>query len=202
MEPGTPGTPNKLLFIQSSSGDFSDELRVLDLSPSVTFSTFQAVKHDAFYSAVEKAAKSRQNDSSAWAYEANRKTFSSKLQIHDTKAHGDLAAELDLSVLKHYGTWRLSFPRGSRHSSHDVDICPGGMLRKQETFTADDGVYVWDMAGKRGELYKVVDGRRMLVAEFVAKSWFANSCVLVLDARMVGDVVCLGTCVAALNRDI
>lgn len=203
-ETGVPGTPDKLFFIQSSSGDFSDELRVLDITSSITFSTFQDTKCDTFYKTVEKVAKDRQNDGSAWVYELNRKTFSSNLQIRDVKDRGNMAAELYLSILKHYGTWKLSFPTSSRHSSHDLEIRPVSILRKQETFVKDGTLYMWDMTmgGKRGELYKSIGGKKVLVAEFEAKAWFKNSCVLVMDTKEVGDVVVLGSCVAALNRDI
>ncbi|OAQ71955.1 hypothetical protein VFPPC_00033 [Pochonia chlamydosporia 170] len=203
-ETGIPGTPDKLFFLQSSSGDFSDELRVLDLSSSITFSTFEDATHDEFYAAVEKAAKNRQNDRAAWVYELTRKSFSSNMQIHDSSNHGVVAAELDLSILKHYGTWKLSFPQGSRHSSHDLEIKPVSILQKQETFVKDGTMYIWDMTmgGKRGELYKTINGKKALVAAFAAKSWFKNNCVLVMDTKEVGDVVVVGSCVAALNRDI
>ncbi|KAK2616300.1 hypothetical protein QQS21_000734 [Conoideocrella luteorostrata] len=204
VETGAPGTPDRLLFIQSFSGDFSDELRVFDLSPCVCPSTFTEIRSNKFYGAVETAAKDRQNDRSAWAYELKRETFSSNLQIHDASDGGDVAADLDLTILKRYGTWKLKFPPGSRHSIHDLDIRAVSILRKQETFVKDGILYMWDMTGggKRGALHKTVGGKKALIAEFVAKSWFKNSCVLAVDTKEVDDVVALGTCVAALNRDV
>ncbi|TWU70579.1 hypothetical protein ED733_000480 [Metarhizium rileyi] len=201
---GVPGSPNKLFFVQSSSGDFSDELRAVDVGSSLPSATFQDIVQDSFYGAVEKAARNRRNDGSAWAYELTRRAFSSNLQIFDVSKRGTVAAELDLSVLKRYGTWKLSFPSGSKQSCHDLDICPVGILRKQETFVKDGALYMWDMTmgGKRGQLYKEVDGDKVLVAAFKAKTWFRNSCVLAMDTSEVGEVVVLGSCVAALNRDI
>ncbi len=46
-----------------------------------------------------------------------------------------------------------------------------------------------------------MDGeKRVLVAEFVAKHWFQNNCVLVFDLTLLDAVVVLASCVAVLNR--
>ncbi|KAF5125025.1 hypothetical protein E5D57_009709 [Metarhizium anisopliae] len=76
--------------------------------------------------AVDKAAGNRQNGRSARVYNLSSTTLSSGLRIQDSSNRGDLAAELHLSVLKRYGTWR--------HCGHDVRT-----------------PYVWDttMGGKR-----------------------------------------------------
>ncbi|EXU96408.1 hypothetical protein X797_010526 [Metarhizium robertsii] len=79
--------------------------------------------------AVDKAAGNRQNGRSARVYNLSSTTLSSGLRIQDSSNRGDLAAELDLSVLKRYGTWR--------HCGHDVEIRPVGIMRKQETVVED-----------------------------------------------------------------
>ncbi|KAH0592249.1 hypothetical protein MHUMG1_09995 [Metarhizium humberi] len=79
--------------------------------------------------AVDKAAENRQNGRSARVYNLSSTTLSSGLRIQDSSNRGDLAAELDLSVLKRYGTWR--------HCGHDVEIRPVGIMCKQETVVED-----------------------------------------------------------------
>ncbi|KHO11105.1 Ribonuclease H-like protein [Metarhizium robertsii ARSEF 23] len=87
--------------------------------------------------AVDKAAGNRQNGRSARVYNLSSTTLSSGLRIQDSSNRGDLAAELDLSVLKRYGTWR--------HCGHDVEIRPVGIMRKQETVVEDGTLYLRDM---------------------------------------------------------
>lgn len=194
----------KIFFIQSHSGDFSDELRISDLSANLAVHDFTKDMTDSFYKEAERIVKDRQHDRSAWVYEMRRATFSSMLQIHDTADGGKVVAELELSILKRYGTWKLSFPAGSTHSSCDVEITPVSIMQNKEAFVVGKDSYMWDMSmgGKKGELRKTVDGKEICVGRFAAKEWFKNSCVLVLDSDEVEDVIGLGTCVAALNRDI
>ncbi|UNI18553.1 hypothetical protein JDV02_004816 [Purpureocillium takamizusanense] len=129
-------TPTKVLFINSSSGDFSDELQVLDLTSHT-----------------------------------------------------------------------VRFPADSTHCAHDVELRPVSVWAKQETFVKDSVPYLWDMSmgRKSGVLYKTVgldEKQRVPVAKFVAKNWFKNCCVLLLDEGRLDAVVTLATCVAVLNRDI
>ncbi|GJN75638.1 hypothetical protein PCL_04479 [Purpureocillium lilacinum] len=200
-------TPTKVFFINSSSGDFSDELHVLDLTSNVTLSPCSSTSPipDSLRDEVERAASEQKNDRSAWSFELTRGTFSSTMEFHDASAGGAVAAELDMPVLKHYSVWKVRFPEGSPHSSHDVEVRPVSIWKKQETFVKDSVPYLWDMSmgGKGGVLYKTVEfEKRVPVAQFVAKNWFKNCCVLVLDDRQLDAVVALSTCVAVLNRDI
>ena len=194
--------PNKIYFLDSLSGDFSDELRVLDLSSAVATGGYVGNLTKAFTKDVQQVAKVRKNESSTWAFELGRKTFSSKMQFHDAKAGGNVVAELDMAILKQWGAWAMSFPEQSPHSSHDIEIRPVGIWKKEETFVKDSISYLWDLSGpgKSGKLYQVKDEKKVLVAEFVAKRWFVNNCVLVLDSELLDEVVVLASCVAVLNR--
>lgn len=195
-----PLRPTKIFFLNSSSGDFSDELHVLDLTPLITMADYTGTMTDAFRKQVERAAKANCNARSAWAFELTRGTFSSRMQMHDASAGGALVAELDMPVLKRYSAWKMCFPSRGR----EVEVRPVSVWKKQEAFVVDGESFLWDMSGggKRGVLGKKVDGRSGPVAEFVAKSWFENSCVLMLDAEQVDEVVALASCVAVLNRNV
>jgi hypothetical protein len=193
--------PSKIYFFKSSSGDFSDELHVLDLSASVSMAQWAGSINEAFCNHVDNLAKEKKNDSSIKVFELNRGTFSSTMQFHDAAAGGDVVAELYMPVLKHFGGWQLKFPENSPHSSHNIEIRPVSMMRSEETFVKDSVSYSWDAAsGKRGSLFKTIDGKKKLIAEFSAKTWFKNSCVLVMDSEQLDAVVTLATCVAVLNR--
>ncbi len=194
--------PNKIFFINSSSGDFSDELHVSDLSSLSPMESYTGGITESLSKRVQHIAKEKKNDASTWAFELTRKTFSSTMQIHSASMGGEVVAELDMSVLKQWGTWTIRFPEESDHSNHDVEIHRVGIWRKEETFIKDSTLFSWDLSGpgKSGRLYQVSDGERVLVAEFVAKHLFRNSCVLVLNDTLMDEVVVLATCVAVLNR--
>jgi hypothetical protein len=198
------GAPRTLFYIKSSSGDFSDELRVLDLSGSLKFTSSKDFDVKDTYKKVEQAAKEREHDANAWSYQMNRGALSAVLNIHDFSDSGRVVAELNMSILKHYGTWKLSFTQESRFGHQVIDVTPVSLLKKQERFTFGSSSYMWDMTmgGGCGILYKAFDGKYERIGEFVAKSWFKNSCVLMLDTEEVDELVGLATCVAALNRDI
>lgn len=200
----TTGTPRTLLYIKSSSGDFSDELRVLDLGGSIKLTSFQDFDVKETYKQIEQAAKEREHDSNAWSYQMNRGALSAVLNIHDCTEGGCVVAELNMSILKHYGTWKLSFTQTSQFGTEVIDVTPVSLLKKQERFTVGSSSYMWDMTmgGGCGVLYKMIDGKQEQVGEFVAKSWFKYSCALMLDTDEVDELVGLATCVAALNRDI
>jgi hypothetical protein len=192
---------DKIYFFSSSSGDFSDELRVLDVTSVVPISEYPGKITEAFSKQVEKAGKDLKLDSSAWLYELKRGTFSSTMLFHDVKAGGMVVAELDMSILKHFGGWNMRFPEKSSRSSHDIEFRPLGLWKKDEVFVKDSIPYAWDISnGKSGLLHKMVDGQKILVAEFSAKTWFKNSCILILNTELLDDIVTLASCVAVLNR--
>lgn len=203
-KPQHTGTPTRIYFIKGSSGDFSHDNRVQDLTSTTTLTSFKDLDFDTLYKSAEQESKQRQHDSSAWAYQMHRGGLSAVLEIHDSANGGKAVAELNMSVLKHYGTWKLMFTEDSNFSGQAVDITPVSVLRKQEMFDFQKDKFMWDMTmgGGRGVLYKLNEGQKEQIGEFAAKTWFKNTCVLVLNTEKVDGLLGMATCVAALNRDI
>lgn len=203
-KPQNSGTPTRIYFIKGSSGDFSHDNRAQDLTSTTTLKSFKELEFDSLYKIAEKASKDREHDSSAWAYQMHRGGLSAVMDIHDSANGGKVVAELNMSVLKHYGTWKLTFTEESNFSGQVVDITPVSVLRKQEMFSFGGDKFMWDMTsgGGRGILYKLNKGQKEQIGEFAAKTWFKNTCVLVLDEGKVDGLLGMSTCVAALNRDI
>lgn len=78
---------------------------------------------------------------------------------------------------------------------------PVGAGQKEQIFAKDSVPYFWDMeGGKHGTLYKVIDGKRVKIAEFAARHGYDKDCVLVLDVEQLNEVVTIASCVALLNR--
>ncbi len=201
---GISGGPRRLFYVKSSSGDFSDELHVLDLTSSFKLASFEDFDPKKAYKQIEQVVAERQHDANAWSYEMHRGALSAVLNIHDCADGGRVVAELNMSILKHYGTWRLSFTKDSQFGGQVVDVKAVSLLKKQEQFTFGSSSYTWDMTigGGTGVLYKIAGEKRDKIGEFIAKSWFKNSSVLILDTDEVDELVGLATCVAALNRAI
>ena len=195
-------TPNRVFFFTSASGDFSDELRVLDVTSAVSMSTFAGSVTEKFSKHVETLSKEREFDSSLVAFDLRRKALSSTMKFHDARQGGQVVAELDMAILKHFGAWSIRFPGQSPHSAHDVEIRPDGILQSNEHFIKDSVTYNWTVSSlaKTGALHTVLDGRKVPVAEFVAKRWLKNCGVLVLNTELLDEVVTLATCVAVINR--
>ena len=193
-------THRTVYMIQSSSGDFSDELRVLDLSGSADLVALEDCLTQDFQEAIDVASKTRSMDKDAWRYQMNRSPLSPVLNIYDTSDGGRVAAELDMSILGHWGTWKLSL----RDRPDEVTLRRVGVFTKEETFNIDGVNYRWDMTGgrKQGKLYSEAKEGRRQVAQFVARGWFRNRCIVATNCDELDDLVVLGTCVAALNRDI
>ncbi|KAH8880292.1 hypothetical protein GQ53DRAFT_774306 [Thozetella sp. PMI_491] len=192
--------PDRVFFLTSSSGDFSDEIRVLDVTNHVSLVDPGAIT-EPFAREVERVGKERSKDKSTWAYDLDRNTFSSTMRFQDAAAGGAVVAELDMPILKHYGGWTIRFPEQSKHSNHSIEMRPLGVWKKQESFVKDSVPYLWDMSkGKGGQLSAVIGEKKVPVAAFVAQHWFKNNCVLAFNSKMLDQVVVLASCIAVLNR--
>lgn len=193
----TKGTT--VFMIKSSSGDFSDELRVQNLSKAAQLDHIEECLAREFQEAVERASEAQDLDKHAWVYQMNRPALSSVMKIHDTSDGGNVAARLDMSILGHYGTWTLSLADGT-----DIAMRRLGIFAKEELFEHNGTRYRWDMTtgSKQGRLYREDASGQKQVAQFTAKGWFKNNCILAVEAGELDSLVALGTCVAALNRDI
>jgi hypothetical protein len=129
------------------------------------------------------------------------------MRIHDTARGGAIAAEIAMSILQRLGTCTIDFPAESKHCSHPVVMKPTGLFKREETFEVDSVPYLWDAAGgaKGGKLYRLEDekaGARVLVAEYAATKWFQNRCVLVMDTKLLDELVVLASSVSVLNRQL
>lgn len=188
-----------VFMIKSSSGDFSDELKVQNLSKAAHLDHVEGCLAREFQEAIERASEAQDLDKHAWVYQMNRPALSSVMKIHDTSDSGNVAARLDMSILGHYGTWSLSLTDGT-----DIEMRRLGVFAKEELFEYRGTRYRWDMStgNKQGRLYREDASGQKLVAQFTAKGWFRNSCILAVEAGELDTLVVLGTCVAALNRDI
>lgn len=188
-----------VFMIKSSSGDFSDELRVQSLSIVPRLNHVEGCLAREFQEAVERASEAQGLDKHAWVYQMNRPALSSVMKIHDTSDGGNVAARLDMSILGHYGAWKLSLTDGT-----DIAMRRLGVFSKEELFEYRGTRYRWDMTtgSKQGRLYREDASGQKQIAQFTAKGWFRNSCILAVEAGELDMLVVLGTCVAALNRDI
>lgn len=133
-----------------------------------------------------------------------------------TEEAGSVIATLSVSVLS-FGKWTIRFPAGSAHASHSIEMKPVDFGSRAMVFTQDKVPYFWDMwsgpwgetetgiagtwTGRRVcELWKVVDGERVLVARFLGRRARDREGTLVIDESGVDIVVAGITCAALLKR--
>jgi hypothetical protein len=101
------------------------------------------------------------------------------------------------------GTTTLTFPEGSKHSNHPIEIKPSGVGRHVESFVKDSMMYVWEnervkVANKT--LVKLVESEKVRVARNGQKTGQDTDGVLVVDTGVVDELVAVMTSLAVLRH--
>ena len=128
--------------------------------------------------------------------------FSNSMEVKD--GNDGAVASLSTTLLA-FSHWTLSFPDGSPHATHAIELRPTGIGSRADVFVKESVPFFWEMVGgpsggRVDKLFRVVDGKRVEVARFFAKHMRDHEGVLFLDRAMVDEVVAGVTCVAVLNR--
>jgi hypothetical protein len=95
---------------------------------------------------------------------------------------------------------KFSFPQGSPHSGHDIEMKPISIGRRAEGFTKDSTLYFWDKVDNIAVLTKVVGEKRVEIAKFGAKHGYDKGGALALDTAQLDELVTVITCVALLQQ--
>jgi hypothetical protein len=101
------------------------------------------------------------------------------------------------------GTATISFPDGSSHSRHPIEVKPLGVGRRAESFVKDSVTYVWEMERFKTELkslVKVVGEERKEVARYAQRAGRDREGMLVIDEGEVDGLVVVLSCVAVLEQ--
>jgi hypothetical protein len=115
---------------------------------------------------------------------------------------GEKLCDLNITFIS-FDSSSVRFPPGSKHSRHEIELCPvgdsGNDEAKHEAFVKNSIPYFWDMThGRVGILYKCLNQKRVEIAR-VAGFGFDKDAVLVLNGDELDDVVALSTCIILLN---
>ncbi|KAI0382795.1 hypothetical protein F5Y04DRAFT_43849 [Hypomontagnella monticulosa] len=150
--------------------------------------------HSETKTKLEKQPVALKLQRSAW--------YSNSMSVRD--GNDNAVASLSTSLLS-FSRWTLSFPAGSPHSTHAIEMRPTGIGTRADIFVKESVPFFWEMfngpaGGRIDKLFKVVDGKRVEVARFVAKHMRDREGALFLDEALVDEVVAGVTCVAVLNR--
>lgn len=222
----TPFYPTKVLCLQDKQFGLKQVTSVIDISATSLSASDGAEPPSVDLLNSAKAAASLPDSSILLTIQS--KSYSLHLEARsggvsaaeDTWAKkagaGYLLATLSTSVLA-LGKWRIGFPADSPHA-HSIEMKPVGCGSRAEMFVQDSVPYFWEMrsapwgAGSDGkktvafassrvcELWKVVEGKRVLVGRFVGRRARDREGVLVVDESGVDIVVAGVTCAALLKR--
>lgn len=185
--------PNNAFFIKTSSGITSDAA-VYDLTDVIER------KYDGMSSEyIHEADVLAQNAAATHpAFELTKQKFYKRKATVTDESHAEVAGisapVLSLDLVK------FTFPQGSPHSSHDIEMKPVGMGRRAEGFVKDSVQYFWDKHESIAVLTKVIDGKRVEIAKFGAKQVFDKCGVLALDTVHLDELVGIITCVTLLQQ--
>lgn len=101
------------------------------------------------------------------------------------------------------GTTTLTFPNGSKHSSHPIEIKPLGVGRRAESFVKDSVMYTWENERFKIEnknLIKAIGSEKVEVAKYSQKTGHDKEGLLVVNTGEVDELVAVLTCFAVLQH--
>lgn len=195
--------PDTVHFLRSS-GSLASTTHVFSVADENSILPLLAV-HDFvvtpdFQQAVEHVVKT---GNATEIYTLSKAAFYSTalhLRAYTSPASAAPLASISRSLLS-LGKQTMNFPPDSPHSDHPISIAAVGVGRRSQMFVKDSVPYFWDIdGGTHGLLYKVSDGKRVRIGEFLVHHSFGKDCVFALDSRALSGVVGLLSCVAMLRR--
>jgi len=128
----------------------------------------------------------------------------SSSHIVATNAKDEKVAEWHSPAMS-YGNTTITFPEGSTHSDHHLDLKAVKLTARAQSFVKDSITYVW-VAEKRFKsgslsLYKVGESKKVEVARYQSDSGgFVTGGPLAVVTSEVDEVVAALTCLAVLNQ--
>jgi hypothetical protein len=182
--------PDKILFLERSSG-ISNEAEVRDITSEATASGNLS---DEFLEQAKSSATSFEPQ-----FVIKKKPWSPGTVVV-LDAEEKLVATLSMSILS-FGVRTFTFPEDSQHSGHKIEMRPCGIGRKEEMFVKDSVLYFWEAeSSKRRTLYKVLGGKKTVIAKYAAKHGYLKQGILTLDSAELDELVGLLSCFALLNQ--
>ncbi|KAK6954460.1 hypothetical protein Daesc_004427 [Daldinia eschscholtzii] len=194
--------PTRVFFLKGCV-HFKTNAKILDLTGQIR-APFSGDFNHAFLDETEQAAQKQLQSNSSPAYEI--KSSGNMMRTLKTMVDGrsgDKVCDLNMTFVS-FDSSRVRFPPGSRHSRHEIEMCPvGGSAKgednKHEAFVKNSIPYFWDMTrGRVGILYKCLNQKRVEIAR-VAGFGFDKDAVLVLNDQELDDAVAISTCIILLN---
>lgn len=185
--------PDKVLFIKASTG-FSNDAAVFDLTNAIE-RNYDGMSVEYIH---EVDILAGDVDATSAVFELKRQKFYKRQTTVTDENHAEVAG-INAPVLS-FGLVKFSFPEGSPHSSHDIEMKPVSMGRRVEGFTKDSVLYFWDKVDNIAVLTKVIGDKRVEIAKFGAKHGYDKGGTLALDTAQLDELVAVITCVALLQQ--
>jgi hypothetical protein len=195
IDTSAPLKPTKFYYLLASNG-FATSIQVIDLTADLPPTNFKGeVTRDLH---KENSALCSANP----VYHISKHSWISLgMQLRDAATDTPLA-DLHSTVLQ-YGLWKFTFPLGSPHSSHEIEMRPLSVGKRAHVLVKDSVPFVWELeSAKVGKLYRIRDGKRRAVGGFAAEHGYSKTCTVGLDDSEGGldCIVGLASVAALMNR--
>lgn len=185
--------PDKVLFIKVSAKSSSDAA-VFDLTNAIE-RNYDGMSAEYIHE-VEFLAKDV--DATSAVLELKRPKFFRRQTTVTDGSHMEVA-QINAPALS-FGLVKFSFPQGSSHSSHDIEMKPVSMGRRAEGFAKDSVLYFWDKTENVAVLTKVIGDKRVEIAKFGANHVYDKGGVLAINTAQLDELVAVITCAALLQQ--
>jgi len=185
--------PNKILFIKASSG-FSAGSSVFDLT-NIVKHNYDGMSAEYIYELHVFAKDLEARDA---VFEIKQPKAFKRQKVVTDESQNEVAT-ISAPIMA-FGIRTFSFPQGSTHSTHDIEMKPVGMGRRAEGFVKDSVLYFWDKKENIAMLTKVIGDKRVEIAKFGAKHTYDKGGILALDTTQLDEIIVLITCVTLLNQ--
>jgi hypothetical protein len=185
IDPAPPFQPTRIFYIQKKSL-IRSSIHILDLTTALleTYNPQTGIS-PSFLAEAKKLVSSSPPPETIYILKSN--LTSSHLTV--TNRTGTHLASWESPILA-LGTTTISFPDGSSHSSHPIEVKPLGVGRRAESFVKDSVTYVWEMERFKTELkslVKVVGEERKEVARYAQRAgWDREGVLWSMRGRWLG----------------
>jgi hypothetical protein len=192
--------PTKTYWLRSSSRFSTDGYAIFELATTAEFALRDGLLGEEAWTGIEKRAKEEVTKTTTPSFSAAKKgMLSTDWTVKDPTDSTLVTFDAKVSG---FGKWEFAFPENSPHSTHPIELLPVGAHKKEKMFVMESVPFFWEMkwADKACVLYKVVDQKRVVVAEYQSvESGFKKNLMLVADDSEIDPVVVLATAVAMAN---
>jgi len=195
--------PNRIFYI-ASHYLISKSIAIHDVTDQVKMSYQGGDIEDEIRDAAKKVSKEDEHEKNPKYTISKEHRFFGRSFVMKIGNDGE-----ELAYWKHphwaVGTAHLSFPSGSAHGSHEIDMSAPRKSSRTNQWVQDSVTYEWNCDSKwktsRQSLYKIIGSKRTLIGKYAqTKLRMGAGGILLLDTNELDEVMGTLTICVMLRR--